>query len=143
MRSRNPEKRRCDFKEVALGLTEKQAVKEAERCLQCKKPKCITGCPVEIDIPRFIAAIRNKDYLGGLKVIREYNLLPAICGRVCPQENQCQGSCILGKKKTAIAIGALERYAADFEAKIGEIIPPVKCRACGTDSGCRPCTARL
>lgn len=131
MRTRNPDKRRCDFKEVALGLTQRQALKEAERCLQCKKPKCVTGCPVEIDIPRFVAAIRNKDYLGGLQIIREYNLLPAICGRVCPQENQCQGSCILGKKKAPVAIGALERYVADFEAKTGEILPPVKSRPNG------------
>jgi glutamate synthase (NADPH/NADH) small chain len=131
MRARNPEKRKHDFKEVALGLTEKQAVKEAARCLQCKKTKCVTGCPVEIDIPRFIAAIRDRDYVGGLKVIRKYNLLPAICGRVCPQENQCQGSCILAKKKTPVAIGALERYVADYEAKTGETLPPVKSRPNG------------
>ncbi len=116
MRVRDPEKRKLDFKEVTLGLTEKQAVREAGRCLQCKKPLCVSGCPVEIDIPAFISAIRDKDYTGGLKVIRRYNMLPAICGRVCPQENQCQGKCILGKKKTPIAIGALERFMADYEA---------------------------
>jgi len=117
MRARDPEKRKHDFKEVALGLTEKQAVKEAKRCIQCKKPMCVTGCPVEINIPAFIAAIRDEDFTGGLEVIRKYNMLPAICGRVCPQENQCQGKCILGKKKTAVSIGALERFVADYEVK--------------------------
>jgi glutamate synthase (NADPH/NADH) small chain len=120
MRARDPKKRAKDFKEVALGLTTAQAVKEAARCLQCKKPKCVAGCPVEIDIPRFISLLRDKDFPGSLKAIREYNLLPAICGRVCPQENQCQGQCILGRKKTAISIGALERFVADYEAKTGQ-----------------------
>lgn len=119
MRVRDPEKRKRDFKEVALGLTEKQAVKEAGRCIQCKKPMCVTGCPVEIDIPAFISAIRDKDYRDGLNVIRKYNMLPAICGRVCPQENQCQGKCILGRKKKAISIGALERFIADYAADKG------------------------
>ncbi len=99
MRARDPEKRKHDFKEVALCLTEKQAVKEARRGIQCKKPMCVTGCPVEINIPAFIAAIRDEDFTGGLEVIRKYNMLPAICGRVCPQENQCQGKCVLGKKR--------------------------------------------
>lgn len=124
MRVRDPEKRKLDFKEVALGLTEKQAVKEAGRCIQCKKPMCVTGCPVEIDIPAFISAIRDKDYSGGIKVIRRYNMLPAICGRVCPQENQCQGKCILGRKKNAISIGALERFIADYAAGKGLIEKP-------------------
>ena len=119
MRIRDPEKRKRDFKEVALGLTEKQAVEEAARCIQCKKPMCVTGCPVEIDIPAFISAIRDKDYVGGLSIIRKYNMLPAICGRVCPQENQCQGKCILGRKKKAISIGALERFIADYAAAKG------------------------
>ncbi len=119
MRARDPEKRKHDFKEVALGLTEKQAIKEANRCIQCKKPMCITGCPVEINIPAFISAIRDEDITGGLAIIRKYNMLPAICGRVCPQENQCQGKCVLGKKKTPISIGALERFVADYEMKKG------------------------
>jgi glutamate synthase (NADPH/NADH) small chain len=113
MRVRDPEKRKGDFREVALGLTRKQAVREAERCIQCKKPLCVSGCPVEIDIPAFIRAIRDQDFLAGLQVIRKYNMLPAICGRVCPQETQCQGKCILSKKKTAVSIGALERFLAD------------------------------
>lgn len=119
MRSRDPKKRKHDFREVALGLTEKQAVKEARRCIQCKKPMCVTGCPVEINIPSFIAAIRDEDFSGGLEIIRRNNMLPAICGRVCPQENQCQGKCVLGKKKTAIFIGALERFIADYETRKG------------------------
>lgn len=131
MRARDPKKRAKDFKEVALGMTEKQAVKEAKRCLQCKRPKCVEGCPVEIDIPRFISMLRDSNFAGGLRAIREYNLLPAICGRVCPQENQCQGSCILGKKKTPIAIGALERFLADYEAKSGQAEPPEKVRTNG------------
>jgi glutamate synthase (NADPH/NADH) small chain len=131
MRARDPKKRAKDFKEVALGITEKQAVKEAKRCLQCKKPKCVEGCPVEIDIPRFISMLRDSNFPGGLKAIREYNLLPAICGRVCPQENQCQGGCILGRKKTPIAIGALERFLADYEAKSGEVETPEKAKPNG------------
>jgi glutamate synthase (NADPH/NADH) small chain len=131
MRARDPKKRAKDFKEVALGLTAKQALKEAARCLQCKKPRCIEGCPVEIDIPRFISSIRENNFLAGLKTIREYNILPAICGRVCPQENQCQGGCILGRKKTPIAIGALERFAADYEAAIGQAEQPETAKPIG------------
>lgn len=119
MRARDPKKRSTDFKEVSLGLTEKQALKEAVRCLQCKVPKCVEACPVEIDIPGFILALKGGDYSGALAIIRKYNMLPAICGRVCPQENQCQGGCILGKKKTPVSIGALERFSADYEIKKG------------------------
>ncbi|TNF55208.1 NADPH-dependent glutamate synthase [bacterium] len=131
MRYRKPEKRIRDFKEVALGLTEKQAIKEAELCLQCKKPRCIEGCPVEIDIPEFISFVKKQDYLGGLKKIRKYNNLPSICGRVCPQETQCQGKCIMGKKTRPVAIGALERFVADYEILLGELDMPHKKRANG------------
>ena len=124
MRYRNPSKRIKDFKEVARGLTEKQALKEAQLCLQCKKPRCIDGCPVEIDIPKFISFVKEKDYLGGLKKIREYNNLPSICGRVCPQESQCQGNCIRGKKTRPVAIGALERFVADYEMLLGKAEAP-------------------
>ncbi|MBI4698120.1 MAG: NADPH-dependent glutamate synthase [Nitrospirae bacterium] len=124
MRFRNPEKRKKDFKEVSLGLTEKQALKEALSCLQCKKPRCIDGCPVEIDIPKFISFVKEKDYLGGLRKIREYNNLPSVCGRVCPQETQCQGNCIKGKKGRPVAIGALERFVADYEMVLGETETP-------------------
>jgi glutamate synthase (NADPH/NADH) small chain len=127
MRYRNPAKRIKDFKEVALGLTERQAVKEANRCLQCKKPKCIEGCPVGIDIPKFISFVKEKDYLGGLRVIREFNMLPSICGRVCPQETQCQGRCLAGKKASPVSIGALERFVADYEMSLGKIeLPKVR-----------------
>src|SRR3989338_8169604 len=124
MRYSNPEKRIKDFKEVALGLTEKQALKEAKFCLQCKKPLCVECFPVEIDIPKFIAFIKEGDYLGGLKKIREYNNLPSICGRVCPQESQCQGNCIRGKKARPVAIGALERFVADYEMLLGKAEAP-------------------
>ena len=117
MRTRDPKKRNKDFKEVALGMTERQAVKEAAKCLQCKKPGCVAACPVEIDIPGFIAELRDGDPSAAINVIWKHNMLPAICGRVCPQENQCQGGCVLAKKKKAIEIGALERFAADYAAK--------------------------
>lgn len=119
MRARDPKKRIKDFKEVALGLTVKQAGKEAARCLQCKKPGCVAACPVEIDIPGFIAKLKDGDVSAAINVIWKHNMLPAVCGRVCPQENQCQGGCILARKNKAIEIGALERFAADYAAKSG------------------------
>ena len=125
MRHRNPLKRSKDFKEVSLGMTERQAVKAANRCLQCKKPKCVEGCPVEINIPAFISFVKEGDYLSGLKKIKESNNLPAICGRVCPQETQCEGSCILGKKKKPVSIGALERFVADYESLLDRAEVPV------------------
>lgn len=102
-----------NFNEVALGYTPEDARREAERCLQCKKPLCREGCPVEIDIRGFIARVAEDDVPGAYEVIRKYNSLPAVCGRVCPQENQCEGRCILGKKGEPVAIGRLERYVAD------------------------------
>jgi len=102
-----------NFSEVTLGFTLDQAVEEAERCLQCKKPLCQKGCPVEIDIKSFIAKLVDKDVSGAYEVIRKTNSLPAVCGRVCPQESQCEGMCILGKKNEPVAIGRLERYIAD------------------------------
>jgi len=104
-----------NFSEVALGYTEKQAIKEAKRCLQCKDAQCIEGCPVEIDIPAFIKLILEGKRDLAIKKIKEKNNLPAVCGRVCPQETQCQLACILNKKNAAISIGALERFAADYE----------------------------
>ncbi len=124
MRDRDPKIRNKDFKEVSLGLTKKQAVKEAARCLQCKKPGCTANCPIEIDIPGFIFALRNNDFPGAINIIRQYNMFPAICGRVCPQENQCQGGCILGRKKIPISIGALERFSADYASKTGNAKKP-------------------
>lgn len=106
-----------NFDEVATGYTEKDALVEASRCLQCKKPKCIKGCPVEIDIKEFIQLISEKKFEESLEKIREKNTLPAICGRVCPQEDQCEKECILSIKDEPVAIGRLERYVADREFK--------------------------
>ena len=112
---RQPAKERIkNFFEVALGFTKEEAAKEAGRCLQCKKPKCVEGCPVGIDIPFFIKLILEGKPKEALAKIKEKNNLPAICGRVCPQEDQCELKCILGKKKEPINIGKLERYAADY-----------------------------
>ena len=104
-----------DFCEVALGYTEEQAIKEAQRCLQCKNPTCISGCPVEIDIKSFIKKITDKNYDEAIKIIKQKNNLPAICGRVCPQEKQCQMKCVLSKKNIPVRIGALERFVSDYE----------------------------
>lgn len=110
----DPKKRVSNFEEVALGYSETDALLEAARCLSCKEEYCRQGCPVEIDIPRFIKQIKERDYLGALKTIKEKNNLPAICGRVCPQENQCEKLCIRGKKGDPVAIGRLERFVADY-----------------------------
>ena len=106
-----------NFKEVELGLSEQQAVEESLRCLQCKKPVCIDGCPVEIDIKSFIKLIGEKEYQKALDKIREKNALPAICGRVCPQEDQCEKKCVLGIRNDPVAIGKLERFVSDFGEK--------------------------
>lgn len=103
------------FEEVALGYSEETALLEAERCLQCKKPLCIEGCPVGVPIPDFIKLILEGDYQKAALKIKEKNSLPAVCGRVCPQENQCEKLCILGKKNEPVAIGRLERFVADWE----------------------------
>ncbi len=103
------------FEEVALGYDEETAILEATRCLQCKKPFCIEGCPVEVPIPEFIKLILERDYQSAAIKIKEKNSLPAICGRVCPQENQCEKHCILGRKNEPVAIGRLERFVADWE----------------------------
>jgi glutamate synthase (NADPH) small chain len=108
-----PRQRAANFEEVALGYTPEMAQIEAGRCLQCKKPACRKGCPVEIDIPCFIKKVVERDLDGAYTVLRDTNSLPAVCGRVCPQENQCEGSCILGKKGEPVAIGRLERFVAD------------------------------
>ncbi len=119
MPRQKPKVRVTNFDEVALGYTEKQAQQEARRCLQCKKAPCIKGCPVEIDIPSFIAKIVEKDYRGAIRKIKESNLLPAMCGRVCPQEGLCEKACTLCKKYEPVAIGRLERFAADWEIRKG------------------------
>jgi len=115
----SPGERVKNFKEVALGLREEEALKEASRCLFCKKAKCSMNCPVEIEIPRFINAIKNKKFEEAIMIIKEKNNLPGVCGRVCPQENQCEGACVLNAKKAPINIGGLERFVADFELQHG------------------------
>lgn len=120
--------RRSNFNEVPLGYTPEMAMLEASRCIQCKKPKCIEGCPVEIDIPAFIKLIKDGQFEASARKIKEQNALPAICGRVCPQEEQCEIKCVVGIKQEPVAIGRLERFAADFEREKGKIeipaIPP-------------------
>ncbi|MEE4274837.1 MAG: NADPH-dependent glutamate synthase [Thermoleophilia bacterium] len=104
-----------NFSEVTYGFDRELAMAEAARCLSCKKPKCIEGCPVNVDIPGFIAQVKQGDFVGAARTIKQRNALPAICGRVCPQDQQCEELCVLGKKEGAVAIGALERFVADFE----------------------------
>lgn len=114
MPEQDPQVRRNNFEEVALGYTLEMALAEADRCLQCKKPMCVPGCPVEIDIPGFIAALARKDIRESYRILKDANALPAVCGRVCPQEVQCEATCVVGKKLEPVAIGRLERFVADF-----------------------------
>jgi len=123
MTKQDPKERARNFNEVALGYTEEQAVAEAERCLQCPEPQCVKGCPVEIDIPAFIKLIKERKFAEAIKKVKEKNSLPAICGRVCPQETQCQAQCVMGKVGDPISIGRLERFVADWERKRGFEIP--------------------
>lgn len=127
MAEQPPAERICNFDEVAKGYTEEEALIEASRCLQCKKPACVEGCPVEINIPAFIAKIKEKDYRGAINIIKEKNNLPAICGRVCPQETQCEEMCVMARRYEPVGIGRLERFASDWEIENGvEIIKPQK-----------------
>ncbi len=126
MPERNAAERATDFDEVALGYTEEQARAEAARCLQCKNATCIAGCPVNIDIKSFIGHIIDGEYADGVAVLKERNALPAICGRVCPQEEQCEAVCVLAKKGEPVAIGRLERWLGDFDL------------ACELDGRCKP-----
>ena len=123
MQKQKVENRIHNFNEVALGYNEEQAVAEAERCIQCPEPECVKGCPVEIDIQAFIKYIVEKDFDEAIKIVKGKNSLPAICGRVCPQEEQCQRLCILGKKGDPLSIGRLERFVADYELKRGVEVP--------------------
>lgn len=109
-----PDVRNKNFKEVSLGYTEEMAVEEAGRCLHCKNPKCVEGCPVNIRIPEFIAKVSERDFLGAYEVITSTNALPALSGRVCPQESQCESKCVRGVKGEPVAIGRLERFVADW-----------------------------
>ena len=125
MPEQDPKVRSRNFDEVPFGLSPELAQKEAERCIQCKDPRCLQGCPVEIDVPGFIKLIKEGDFEGSIRLLWEKNALPAICGRVCPQEIQCEGLCIIGKKEEPVAIGNLERFAADYQRLHGrDVLPP-------------------
>jgi glutamate synthase (NADPH) small chain len=115
MPRQDPKVRARNFNEVALGYSQEEAIKEANRCIQCKKRNCTAGCPVEVDIPEFIKALREGNFPEAVKVLKRKNALPGICGRVCPQESQCESTCTLEKQKAPIAIGRLERFVADWE----------------------------
>ena len=114
VREQDPKERAKNFKEVCLGYNEDEAVREAKRCLNCKNPRCVEGCPVSIDIPGFVKEVSEGNFEEAAKVISKYSALPAVCGRVCPQESQCEGKCVLGIKGDALSIGKLERFTADW-----------------------------
>ena len=141
-----PRARIRNFCEVAMGFTEEQALLEAQRCISCKNPTCIAGCPVEINIPHFILSILKRDYVEAANIIRNKNSLPAICGRVCQQEDQCEAKCVNGIKGTPVAIGRLERFVADYQIDRGafsspEIAPPTGKRVALVGSGPASLTA--
>jgi glutamate synthase (NADPH/NADH) small chain len=124
-----PQVRIKNFREVPYGLTPDLAILEASRCIQCKNPACVKGCPVEVQIPEFIDLVRQGKFIEAARKIKETNALPAVCGRVCPQEEQCEMPCVLGKKYEPVAVGRLERFVADFErvtgsVEIPEVAPP-------------------
>jgi len=119
MREQPPQERIKNYKEVPMGYSAEEAIREASRCLGCKKPTCIEGCPVEVDIPAFIAQLKEGNFDEAIRIIKQKNNLPAICGRVCPQEVQCELRCVLGKKGEPVAISRLERFAADRERAKG------------------------
>lgn len=112
-----PEVRAKNFEEVCLGYLDEEAVREANRCLNCKNPKCVDGCPVSINIPGFISYIKKEEFENAAKEVAKYSALPAVCGRVCPQESQCEGKCVLGIKGEPVSIGKLERFIADWSRK--------------------------
>ena len=120
MPSQDPAVRATNFKEVALGYTKEMAQEEAARCLNCKKPRCVEGCPVNVPIPQFIQEVVKGDFEKAYEIITTENALPAICGRVCPQENQCEGKCVRGFKGESVGIGRLERFVADYHRDHGK-----------------------
>ena len=131
MPEQEPKVRARNFDEVPFGYTPELAQLESSRCLQCKKPKCIEGCPVEVEIPAFVKLISEGDFAGAARKLKLRNSLPAICGRVCPQEDQCEKVCIVGKKDQPVAVGRLERFAADWERTKGEVTLPERAPATG------------
>ena len=131
VREQDPKVRATNFEEVCLGYNREEAMEEASRCINCKNAQCIKGCPVSINIPGFIEKVKNGDVEGAYQVISESSALPAVCGRVCPQESQCEGKCIRGIKGEPVSIGKLERFVADSAREAG--IKPQG--AIGTDPG--------
>ncbi|MCF8054592.1 MAG: NADPH-dependent glutamate synthase [Deltaproteobacteria bacterium] len=131
MPAQEPQIRSRNFAEVPLGYSPETAILEASRCLHCKKPFCVDGCPVDVDIPGFIALISAGDFAGAARKLKETNALPAVCGRVCPQEDQCEKLCVLAKKGESVAIGRLERFAADYERNSGTVTIPLPPKANG------------
>ena len=123
IREQDPKVRATNFDEVCLGYTEEQAILEATRCLECKNPFCVMGCPVSVPIPEFIHKVKEGDFDRAFEIISECNTLPAICGRVCPQESQCEGKCVRGIKGEAVSIGKLERFVADYAMEKGKRRP--------------------
>jgi glutamate synthase (NADPH/NADH) small chain len=123
MPEQEPDARRHNFEEVTLGYSAEEAMAEAEKCMQCRTPKCVSGCPVEVPIKDFINLIRDGDFMAAAAKIKETNSLPAVCGRVCPQETQCESTCIYGIRNEPIAIGRLERFVADYARNKGEALP--------------------
>ena len=119
VREQDPKVRATNFEEVCLGYNKEEAEAEAARCLNCKNPRCVEGCPVSIDIPGFISKVKESDVKGAYDVISLSSALPAVCGRVCPQESQCEGVCVRGIKGEAVSIGKLERYVADTARAMG------------------------
>ena len=128
--------RRSNFNAVESNLTEEQVKLEASRCLNCKNPRCVQGCPVNIQIPKFIAAIKDGNLNAAGDIIRETSMLPSVCGRVCPQERQCEGNCVLGIKGAPVAIGALERYVGDNTSAQEPVITPSGKKVAVIGSGC-------
>ena len=137
VREQDPKVRATNFEEVCYGYNKEEALLEASRCLNCKNPRCMTACPVSLQIPRFIAQLAAGDIAGAAAVIAEDSSLPAVCGRVCPQETQCEGSCVLGVKGEPVAIGKLERFVADYsrEAAAGQAVPSGNTATLGTLRG--------
>ncbi len=131
MPEQEPAARVKNFTEVPTGYTAETAIAEAKRCLQCKKPSCMAGCPVDVDIPGFIRLVSEGRFIEAALKLKETNALPAVCGRVCPQEDQCEKRCILGKKGEPVAVGRLERFAADFERQAGKIAIPAPAKPTG------------
>lgn len=131
MREQDPKVRAHNFREVPLGYSPEEARQEAARCLNCPRPMCVTGCPVNVNIPEFVALINEGDFAGAARSIKKTSALPAVCGRVCPQESQCESKCVLGRKLEPLAIGRLERFAADYERENDLVQLPEKAPATG------------